>query len=422
GDKIDEVLLLKMNGPNTYTAEDVLELQCHGGPGVIEKILRLLVRQGARLAAPGEFTRRAFENGRIDLAQAEAVADLINARAGQSGKAALFQLEGRLSKSITGIRKELLNLLAHIEVTFDYPEHDMEAATNSLVSQALEGISKKIHHLADSFNKGRILREGINTVITGRPNVGKSTLLNSLSGYNRAIVTEIPGTTRDIIEEYIDIRGLPLRLIDTAGIRETKDTIEKIGVSLARKEMKRADLILFILDASEGIYKQDNDLFEEISKLDSRCIVILNKADLANKADLYSLWEKIKGKGYPVVITALCNTSGGCAFDSINCQDSDSGLLNSGQSELEEMIYEMFSSGMFDINNEALITNVRHKDLVDKTLVACHSALHESDAGKTLDCVAIDIGTALAYLGEITGETVTADLLEEIFSRFCIGK
>ncbi|HHY23330.1 MAG TPA: tRNA uridine-5-carboxymethylaminomethyl(34) synthesis GTPase MnmE, partial [Clostridiaceae bacterium] len=284
GTVIDEVLLTKMDRPNTFTREDTIEINCHGGIVVLKKVLELVVREGARLAEPGEFTKRAFLNGRIDLAQAEAVIDLINAKTSRSSKIALEQLEGKLSIEIKEARDRLIGFIAHIEATLDYPEEDIDEITELEVYNGLEEIKNKLSILLSGFKKGRIIREGIKAVIIGRPNVGKSSLLNRLAGYNRAIVTDIPGTTRDIVEEYISIAGIPIRIIDTAGIRETKDEVERIGVEKTMNAIESADLVIMMVDAFAGFAKEDEEVLKYISNISGKKpVVLLNKIDLVEK-------------------------------------------------------------------------------------------------------------------------------------------
>ena len=291
---LDEVLLSKMSKPNTFTREDIVEINCHGGTVVLKNILELVLKEGARLAEPGEFTKRAFLNGRIDLSQAEAVIDLINSKTNESSKAAVDQLEGKLSIKLKEARNKLIELIAHIEVTVDYPEHDIEEITGQKIYSEIQDIKNKLLKIIEGFEKGRIIREGINAVIVGRPNVGKSSLLNELTGKSRAIVTDIPGTTRDIIEEYINLNGIPVRIIDTAGIRETEDLVEKIGVEKAHKEALSADLIIMMIDANLGINKEDIEILDKVK--DKKVIVILNKIDLVSEEEIISLEDKLCDK------------------------------------------------------------------------------------------------------------------------------
>ena len=398
GEILDEVLLSKMKKPNTFTREDVVEINCHGGTVVLKNILELILKKGARLAEPGEFTKRAFLNGRLDLSQAEAVIDIINAKTSESSKAAMNQLEGKLSVKLKEARSKLIEVLAHIEVTVDYPEHDIEEITGEKVYSEIKDVREKLTDIIKGFEKGRIIREGINAVIVGRPNVGKSSLLNELTGKNRAIVTDIPGTTRDIIEDYINLNGVPVRIIDTAGIRETEDLVEKIGVEKTHKELEAADLIIMMIDAYKGIEKEDVEIFDRVK--DKKVIVILNKIDIANEEKLVEIESKIENK--KVIRMSL-----------------KQGI---GTDELADAVVELFIKGEVSLNNEVLITNVRHKNLIDKAIESIDYAINAYKSGMPLDMITIDIVNSAQFLGEITGESVSEDVMNEIFSRFCLGK
>lgn len=398
GQAIDEVLLTKMHKPHTFTKEDVIEINCHGGTVVMMQILELVIKKGARPAEPGEFTKRAFLNGRLDLSQAEAVIDLINAKTAEGSKAAVAQLEGKLSEKISASRKKLIGLIAHIEVTVDYPEHDIEETTGKAVYEDVRVIREELEKIAGGFDKGRILREGIKVVIAGKPNVGKSSLLNELAGKNRAIVTDIPGTTRDIIEEYISVKGIPVRLSDTAGIRETEDPIERIGVERAEKALASADLVIFMLDASRGLDDDDKSILQKISG--KKIIYIINKTDLSDDSKVLELEKALKDGR---IIKA-------------------SMLLGQGLDELEAAIEDMFLKGKVNINNEVLVTNARHKNLLDEATASLKEAGSAYESGLPLDMITIDIKNAAEYLGQITGESVSEDVVKEIFDRFCIGK
>lgn len=395
---IDEVLISKMKKPNTFTREDIVEINCHGGAVVLGKILELVIKEGARPAEAGEFTKRAFLNGRIDLSQAEAVIDLINAKTTRSTRVAVDQLEGKLSRRIKEAREKLIELLAHIEVTVDYPEDDIEEITGQEVYSGILEIKKKLEALSNNFEKGRIIREGIAAVIVGRPNVGKSSLLNEMAGKNKAIVTDIPGTTRDIIEEYINIKGIPVRIIDTAGIRETEDVVEQIGVDMARKAIETADLIIAVIDASTGLIDEDLAIIRNVE--DKKLIILLNKIDLVSEKIADEIEAMMAGK--KVIRTSLINES--------------------GIEELEEYIVNMFLKGEVNSDNDVLITNIRHKNLIDKALKSIGYAAAAFEQKVPLDCITIDIKNAAESLGEITGESVNEDVMHEIFSRFCIGK
>lgn len=396
---IDEVLLTKMNKPHTFTREDIVEINCHGGIVVVKAILEMLLKEGARLAEPGEFTKRAFLNGRIDLSQAEAVIDVIHAKTEAGSRAAVDQLEGRLSKKVKEARKKLIELIAHIEVTVDYPEHDIEEITGERVYQEMLIIREDLQKLIAGFEKGRIIREGLNLVIIGRPNVGKSSLLNELAGKNKAIVTDIPGTTRDIIEEFVNIQGIPVKVTDTAGIRETEDIVEKIGVEKAKNAIERADLVLVMMDAGAGVQEEDLEIIEQVKT--RKFILLVNKVDIASQEEINQITSKFQGAERIIHTSTKEGT---------------------GIEELEKTIEEMFLKGEINAENDILVTNVRHKDLIDKALTGISEACAAYEAGMPLDCITIDIKNAAESLGQITGESVNDDVMNEIFSRFCIGK
>lgn len=399
GETIDEVLVAKMKKPRTYTREDVVEINCHGGIVVIKKILELVVKEGARLAEPGEFTKLAFLNGRIDLSQAEAVIDLINSKTEQGSKAALDQLEGRLSKNLRQVRDKLIALIAHIEVTVDYPEHDIEEITGKQVYDELKHIKSSLTDIIKNFEKGRILREGISVVIVGKPNVGKSSLLNELSGKNKAIVTDIPGTTRDIIEEYVNIEGIPVRLIDTAGIRETEDVVERIGVERAGKAIESADLVVMMFDTDSELTHEDFNIFNKVK--DKKIIVLINKIDKDRENENIRDIEN-RFKDYRIIKTSVTD-----------------GI---GMEQLENEIVGLFNKGEVGFNDEVLVTNVRHKNLIESSIKSIDAAVCSYENAMPLDCITIDIKDAAEYLGQITGESVSDDVLHQIFSRFCLGK
>ncbi len=403
---VDEILLSKMAKPNTFTKEDVIEINCHGGIVVLKRILELIIKQGARLAEPGEFTKRAFLNGRIDLSQAEAVIDLITSKTAESSRTAVKHLEGKLSKKIKEARSQLIELIAHIEVTLDYPEYDVEEITVKEVYKSGLEVIEQLNSIIKGYENGRILREGITTVIAGRPNVGKSSLMNALSGKEKAIVTNIPGTTRDVIEEYININGIPVRIIDTAGIRNTEDPIEKIGVERALKEMQGADLIIAVIDVSEETTDEDFEILQGVGG--KKVIYVINKIDLAGSEKIVPVIKKINAfHSLEKLETNIIQTS------------LSDGL---GIKELENKISEIFLSGNINGDNDILVTNVRHKVLIEKAIERANAACTACASQISLDCIAIDIKSSAEYLGEITGETVSEDVMHEIFSRFCIGK
>jgi tRNA modification GTPase len=407
GSIIDEVLLTKMKKPSTFTREDTIEINCHGGIIVLRKILELIIRHGARLAEPGEFTKRAFLNGRIDLAQAEAVIDIINAKTALSSKAALAQLEGALSAKIKELRDGLVELVAHVESTLDFPEEDFDKISGESLCKSIEKIREELSDLLSRFDKGKVIMEGVNAVIIGRPNVGKSSLLNRLTGYNRAIVTDIPGTTRDTIEEYISMGGIPLKITDTAGIRETRDLVEKIGAEKTKKAVKSADLVIMMIDAKDGFMPADAAVLQLIRE--NKKVIMLNKIDLVeNQPDFQGLQldsqglNKLEDSGVTVIKSSMKD--------------------GRGIEELEKEISRLFMEGEIEAGIEGIMTNVRHASLVEKALNSINDAISAYHANITMDCIAIDIRNAVNYLGEITGENVSDEILDRIFSRFCIGK
>lgn len=396
GSCIDEVLALIMKGPHSYTAEDVLEIQCHGGREALESILQLILRSGARMANPGEFTERAFVNGRIDLAQAEAVMDVIQAKSRAGLTSAVSQLEGRLSKVINKTRKELTELVTRLEVMIDYPEEDLEDIAVPDVSGALQEMQEKLQHMLEESQNGRMIRDGVMAAIAGTPNAGKSSLLNRLLQEERAIVTDVPGTTRDVLEEWITLRGVPVCLVDTAGIRETDDTVEKIGVSRARRYLDQADIILAVIDGSRPLTDEDKDILQ--SAADKNVIIVLNKTDL------------------PSVMTSQDLSTYGFPICPISASTGD------GLEELKDRLLQEVLKGGFTDGPSALLTNTRHIELVRQSAEALERARQSLRDGMPLDCAVIDIRQAWDTLGSITGDTVHDDIVEEIFSRFCLGK
>ncbi|MET3699776.1 tRNA modification GTPase trmE [Bacillus oleivorans] len=399
GEIVEEVMVSLMRGPKTFTREDVVEINCHGGLVSVNRILQLVLKHGARLAEPGEFTKRAFLNGRIDLSQAEAVMDLIRAKTDKAMNVALKQMEGRLSKLIQHLRQDILETLAHVEVNIDYPEYDdVEEMTHRVLLDKATSVKREIERLLQTAGQGKILREGISTVIIGRPNVGKSSLLNSLVHENKAIVTDIPGTTRDVIEEYVNIRGIPLRLVDTAGIRETEDIVERIGVERSRQVLKEADLILLVLNYSEELSDEDLNLFKAIEGMDA--IIIVNKTDLPQKIDL----NKVKQIAYkqPVITTSL--------------------LKEEGVEQLEEAIASLFFEGGLEAGDITYVSNSRHIALLNQALQAIEDAIESVENGIPIDMVQIDMTRAWELLGEIIGDAVHESLIDQLFSQFCLGK
>lgn len=396
-EKIDEVLMVYMKAPRTYTREDVVEIHCHGGMVPVQKILELTLSEGARLAEPGEFTKRAFLNGRIDLAQAEGVMDLISAKSEDAASASMAQMEGTLSKKIRSIRDDMLDLLAHIEVTVDYPEEDIDDVILDEIKERLTAARKECRRMLASADQGKLIREGIKTVIIGKPNVGKSSLLNALVKENRAIVTDVPGTTRDVIEEYVNIKGVLVRILDTAGIRETMDRIEKIGVEKSRKLTENADLILLLLDASRPLEKEDTDILEWLRG--KKVLILLNKTDrpAAIEKD-----EILKLTDNTLIKTSMID--------------------GTGLDKVEDYIYNMVYSGKLGPKNSVMITNNRHKDALIQAERYLGDALQAIDASVPLDMVTIDIRNVCEALGEITGESLTENLIDKIFMEFCLGK
>lgn len=398
-DIADEVMVSVMRAPKTFTREDIIEINCHGGMVAVNRVLDIILSKGARLAEPGEFTKRAFLNGRIDLSQAEAVMDLIRAKTDKAMSVAVKQMDGRLSKLITELRQELLETVAHVEVNIDYPEYDdVEEMSHDMMRTKTREVHQRIVELLEVAKQGKILREGIATAIIGRPNVGKSSLMNTLVQENKAIVTDIPGTTRDIIEEYVNVRGVPLRLVDTAGIRETEDLVEKIGVERSRQVLKESDLILFVLNYNEELTEEDKKLFETIKGLDY--IVIVNKTDLEQKINLEEINELAAGR--PVITTSL--------------------VEEEGVDELEKAIAATFFEGEIDTGDLTYVSNIRHIQLLKKAKQALEDAMNGIELGMPLDIVQIDVTRTWEFLGEIIGDTASDSLIDQLFSQFCLGK
>jgi tRNA modification GTPase len=398
GEKVEEVLVTVMRSPRSFTKEDVVEVSCHGGLVSVRKVLDLLLEQGIRLAEPGEFTKRAFLNGRIDLSQAEAVIDLIRAKSDRAFKVALKQAEGALSRKIKQLRQRLVELMAHIEVNIDYPEHDVEELTSRLIQDRCKQAIAEIDGLLRSARQGKILREGITTVIVGRPNVGKSSLMNALTGENKAIVTDIPGTTRDVIEEYVNVGGIPLRLLDTAGLRETMDVVEKIGVERSRSALAEADLILFLLNSGEPLHEDERQLIDQLKGRPT--IVILNKTDLPPKLDRQSIEAHFSEER--IVPMSV--------------------LRQQGMERLEKAISDMFFGGQVESADLTYVSNVRHIHLLKQARGSLHEALKAAEMMTPIDMIQIDIRSAWEQLGEIIGDAVGDSLIDQIFSQFCLGK
>lgn len=397
GSIVDEVLVSVMKAPHTYTKEDIVEINCHGGIVSVRKILEILTEKGARLAEPGEFTKRAFLNGRLDLSQAEAVIDVINAKTDKSLKMSVKQLEGNLSKKIREIRHVLVEILAYIEAGIDYPEYDIEELTQEVMESRIQEAKKAVDGLIDSSKSGKIIREGIKTAIVGRPNVGKSSLLNTLLGEERAIVTEIEGTTRDSIEEFISIRGIPLKIIDTAGIRETENIIEKIGITKTKEILNESDFVLLLLDGQRNLEEDDKALLE-LAK-DKKGLAIINKAE-KNQV----LFQKDVEKKTHMEVAEI------------------SILEQKGIDKLRERIYETISDASMDGESYDMVSNIRHIQLLKEASKALKEGLDGLKMGIPVEMLSVDMKNAWESLGKITGETVGEALLDEIFGKFCIGK
>lgn len=398
GDTIDEVLCVFLPGPHTYTTEDTVEIDCHGGMVPLRKTLELLLRQGSRTAERGEFTKRAFLGGRLDLSQAEAVMDLISAKADRSYASALDQLNGSVSRKIREIRARLVDVLVDLTVNIDYPDEDIEELTYQKLSDALMEISGSVDDLRESCETGRILREGLRVSIIGKPNVGKSSLMNALLGQARAIVTDIPGTTRDTIEENLHIRGIPVVLTDTAGIRDTEDQVESMGIERSRDAFLHADLVLWMLDGSRPLSEEDLSIREQLDP--ARTLVILNKTDLPQAVSVEEAENLFEGA--EVIATCM--------------KEAD------GLSLVEDSIERRVISGQAAASGDVLITNARHKSLLDQTASSLADAGAAVSAGEPLELIEIDVNAAYVLLGQIIGEAVEDDILNAVFERFCLGK
>ena len=395
---IDEVLVTYFKKPKSYTTEDMCEINTHGGNIVTRKILELCLKNGANLAEPGEFTKRAFLNGRIDLLQAESVIDVINAKSEREAKTGIKQLEGMLSKKINEIKQEILDVMVNVDVSIDYPEYDVEEVTYQEISNMLTSVKEKLEKLEKSFDNGKLIKEGIKTAIIGKPNAGKSSLLNAILKEDRAIVTEYEGTTRDTIEEFVNIEGIPLKLIDTAGIRNAKDEVEKIGIAKSREIAKEADLIIAIFDSTKELSPEDIEILNLIKG--KKSIVILNKIDL--NAILSENDDRFTNVSDNILKLSALN--------------------GEGLEKLYGTISKIFSLNEIKLDNEIVITNLRHKNLISKALINVKKSEEAIEQNMPVDIIAIFIKDILEDLGNITGDIVTDDIINEIFSKFCLGK
>ena len=395
---IDEVLAVYMKGPKTYTAEDVVEINCHGSMVSLRKTLALVLRKGARLAEPGEFTKRAFLNGRLDLSQAEAVIDMIRAKTDKSFDVAVSQLEGRLSLKVEEIRQNLLDLLVDITVNIDYPDEDIEEMTYEKLEESIVETQDMIEKLLETSSTGRMIREGIKIAIVGKPNVGKSSLMNGLLKETRAIVTDIPGTTRDTIEEVLSIRNIPVYLVDTAGIRETSDKVEKMGIEKSKEAFNQADFILFLLDGSRPLEEEDLQIMEFLKERKS--LVLINKRDLGEAISIEEISAKLPAS--QVIEASL--------------------LKGQGITEIEDAVEDLVYGGEIVQKESMMVNNVRHIELLQQAVKSLSDALHMSERREALDFIEVDVKNAYERLGEIIGETVSDDIINEVFARFCLGK
>lgn len=398
GEIIDEVLVSYFKAPKSYTTENMCEINSHGGNIIVKKILEICLKNGAELAEPGEFTKRAFLNGRIDLLQAESVIDVIHAKSEREAKTGMKQLEGVLSKQIAEIKQEILDVMVNIDVAIDYPEYDVDEVTNQQITDMLRKVEEKLKKLEKSFDNGKIIKEGIKTVIIGKPNAGKSSLLNAILKEDRAIVTEYEGTTRDTIEELVTINGIPLKLIDTAGIRQAKDEVEKIGIAKTREIAKEAELIIAIFDSTKELTKEDIEILELIKN--KKSIILLNKIDL--KSTLQADDNRFKQASNHIIKISAINYV--------------------GIEELYKEITELFQLNEINLDNEIIITNIRHKNLITKAIENVKKTKKTIEEKMPLDIIAISIRDILEDLGKITGEIVDENIINEIFAKFCLGK
>lgn len=400
---LDNVLVSYFKAPRSFTGEDICEINCHGGTNITKEILEVVLKNGARLAEPGEFSKRAFLNGKMDLSQAEAVINLINAKTSTATRVAASQLDGNVSSRIKELREDLVELLAHIEVSIDYPEYDYEEVENDNVVKLLDKKINEINNLLETYEHGRYIKDGINVAILGKPNVGKSSLLNKLADYEKAIVTDIPGTTRDIVEETINIGSVILNISDTAGIRDTEDIVEKIGVEKSIKKLDEVDLVIYILSADENIKKTDIEMLSKIQNKGIKLITVINKMDKIEK----SIFDTILNELNKIDVKNLIQMSV---------------AKNEGVETLKKEIEKMFLNSDFDYEQELVITNARHKDLLRKSIDYLRLAKNEIDLSNPIDIISIYIKKATSTLGEIIGTDVNIDVANKIFEKFCLGK
>lgn len=398
GDTVDEVLAIVMVHPNSFTGENTVEFDCHGGMVPLESVLELVLENGGRMAEPGEFSRRAFMNGKLDMAQAEAIIDVINSKTEKSLSIAMEQLKGGLSEKVNDIKDKVITLLAHLEASIDFPEDEIEGFDSSQLEEKVKEIEKPIEKLIKTAKQGKLYQEGVKTVIVGKPNVGKSSLLNYLLQENRAIVTDVPGTTRDVIEEYINLDGIPLKIIDTAGVRESEDVVEQIGVEKTRSSLKKADLVIMMLDVSQGLTEEDFQVYELIKEQPT--ILVINKTDLDQQIDLEEIREKFKE--HPLLWISV---------------KEEEGIEELKNTILEEILHEQIN-----VDSDVMVTKVRHRDALNRALKSIRQVKESLDEGMPHDFLTIDLKDVLFYLSSITGETVTDDIIDQIFSDFCLGK
>ena len=395
---VDEVLVSYFKCPKSYTAENMCEINSHGGIVVLREILELCLKNGAELAKPGEFTERAFLNGRIDLTQAEAIIDIINAKSTREAQESANQLEGYLSRKINEIREKIMNIMVNIEANIDYPEYDVVEVSNKDAENKLKEIENELIKLSKNFENGKILKEGVKIAIIGSPNAGKSSLLNSMLKEERAIVTDIAGTTRDIIEEQISIEGIPFKVIDTAGIRDAKDKIEQIGIEKSKKAANEADVILAVFDSSVPLNDEDREILNLLKH--KKSIIVLNKTDL--KQIVNNECKEIQDVNTEVINISLKN--------------------NEGLEKIYESLVKMFNLNQINLDNELTITNIRHQELINKAIESTRMALNDLNNSMPIDIISINIKEILEHLGEITGDNVSEDIIKSIFAKFCLGK